>query len=118
MTLATARRAPACRRPWKTSSSADAERALHEAPQLRRHRSLELSSRITDRAAALSSTVSNSAHEIFGLFLDFDVGIADDAERALPLDGVAGKQAPMNKPVTCSSVIMRDCAALGRAADE
>ena len=54
------------------------------------------------------SAVSNSAHQVFGLFLDLDVAVADDAERALPLDRVAGKQlAAMNSPVACSSVIMR-----------
>ena len=39
------------------------------------------------------STRLEQADEILGLFLDFDVGVADDAERALPLDGVAGEQA-------------------------
>ena len=32
------------------------------------------------------------AHQILGLFLDFDVAVADDAEAALRLDLVAGEQ--------------------------
>ena len=34
---------------------------------------------------------SPQANEIFGFFLDFKFGVADDAERALALDGVTGK---------------------------
>ena len=32
------------------------------------------------------------AHQVFGLFLDFDVAVADDAEAAVPCDLVAGEQ--------------------------
>ena len=32
------------------------------------------------------------ANQIFGLFLDFEFGVPDDAERALALDGIAGEQ--------------------------
>ncbi len=31
-------------------------------------------------------------HQILGLFLDFEIAVADDAERTLPLDHVAGEQ--------------------------
>ena len=51
-----------------------------------------ISSRITEPRRRRLSALSNSAHQVFRLFLDFDVGVADDAERALPLDRVAGKQ--------------------------
>ena len=74
-----------------TSSSAHAERALHEAPQLRRHRGFDLEPDHRAAAAALEHGLEQP-HQILGLFLDFDFGVADDAERALPLDRVAGKQ--------------------------
>ena len=58
------------------------------------------------------------AHQVLGLFLDLDLGVADDAEGALPLHRVARKQLrPMNRPVACSIVIKRAAAApsaLGR----
>ena len=40
------------------------------------------------------------AHEVFGLFLDFHFGVADDPERALALDGVAGEQ-PADEQAGC-----------------
>ncbi len=71
----------------------DAKRALHEAAQFLRHRLLDFEPDHRAAAAALEHGLEQ-AHEIFGLFLDFDFGIADDAECALPLDDVAGEQLP------------------------
>ena len=69
----------------------DAERALHEGAQLRRHRGIDLEPDHRAAAAALQRGLEQP-HQILGLFLDFDVGVADDAEAALPLHGVAGEQ--------------------------
>ena len=74
-----------------TSSSATRERALHEAAQLGRHRRLDLEPDHRAAAAALERGLEQP-HQILGLFLDLDVAVADDAERALPLHRVAGKQ--------------------------
>ena len=69
----------------------DGERALHEAAQFRRHRGVEFEP--DHRAApALLERGLEQPHQIFGLFLDFHFRVADDAEGALPLDRVAGKQ--------------------------
>ncbi len=70
---------------------ADRERAAHEAAQLRRHRRLDLEPDHRAAAAALEHGLE-LAHQIFGFFLDFDFAVADDAEGALPFDGVARKQ--------------------------
>ena len=59
--------------------------------QLFRHRGFDLEADHRAAAAALQRGLEQ-AHQVFGLFLDFEFGVADDAERALPLDGVAGKQ--------------------------
>ena len=67
------------------------QRALHERPQLFRHRGLDLEPDHRSAAAALQRGLEQ-ANQIFGLFLDFQFGVADDAERALALDGVAGEQ--------------------------
>ena len=69
----------------------DRERALHEAAQLGRHRRFHFEPDHRAAAAALERAFEQP-HQVFGLFLDFEVGVADDAERALPLDRVAGKQ--------------------------
>ena len=69
----------------------DRERALHEAAQLRRHLGVELEPDHRP-APALFERGLVQPHQIFGLFLDFDFGIANGAEGALPLDRVAGKQ--------------------------
>ena len=74
-----------------TSSSATRERALHEAAQLGRHRRFHFEPDHRAAAAALERGLEQP-HQIFGLFLDLDFGVADDAERALPLDGVAREQ--------------------------
>ena len=75
-----------------TSSSAHGERALHEAPQLRRHRRFDLEPDHRAAPAPLEHGLE-LAHQILGLFLDLDFGIADDAERALPLDRIARETA-------------------------
>ena len=69
----------------------DRERALHEAAQLGRHRRFHFEADGRAAAAALERALEQP-HQVFGLFLDFDVGVADDAERALPLDRVAREQ--------------------------
>ena len=71
---------------------ADRQRPLHEAAQLRRHGGVDLEPDHRAAAAPLERGLEQ-AHQVFGLFLDFDFGVADDAEGALPLDGIAGKQA-------------------------
>ena len=74
-----------------TSSSLHGERPLHEAPQLDRHRRVEFEPDHRAAPAALEHGLE-LAHQVFGLFLDFDVAVADDAEGALPLHRVAGEQ--------------------------
>ena len=91
----------------------DRERALHEAAQLRRHRRLDFEPDHRAAAAALEHGLEQ-ADQVLGLFLDFDVGIADDAERALPLDRVAREQPRNEQP---GDLLERDQphrAALGR----
>ena len=66
------------------------------------------SRRITAAAAALLERRLEQAHQILGLFLDLDIGVADDAESALPLHVVAGEQpARVNSTITCSSAMKR-----------
>ncbi len=67
---------------------AASKRALHEAPQLGRHGRFHLEPDHRSAPAPLEHGLE-LAHEVFGLFLDFDFGIADDAERALPLERIA-----------------------------
>ena len=71
----------------------DRQRALHEAAQLGRHHRVELQ---PDHRAAppLLKRGFERAHQVFGFFLDFHFRVADDAEGALPFDGVAGEQQP------------------------
>ena len=76
----------------KTSSSPHAERALHEAAQLRRHGRFELEPDHRAAPAPLEHGLE-LAHQVFGLFLDLDFGIADDAEGALPLDAYSRETA-------------------------
>ena len=56
----------------------------HEMAQVLGHRRLDLK---PDHAAApaLLERGLEQAHQILGLFLDFDIAVADDAEGALPL---------------------------------
>ena len=69
-----------------------AQRALHEALELRGRRSLDLEPDHRAAAAALEHGFER-ADQVFGLFLDLDFGIADHPEGALPLDRVAREQA-------------------------
>ena len=70
----------------------DRERALHGLAQLDRHGGLDLEA--DDRAAAAPlEHALELADQVLGLFLDFDLGVADDPEGALPFDRVAGKEA-------------------------
>src|SRR5262249_58138349 len=68
------------------------KRALHESPQLHRHGRLELEADDRSAPSALEDRLE-LAHKIFGLFLDFDFGIANDAEGTLPFDHVAREKA-------------------------
>ena len=69
----------------------DSKRAPHEAPQVRRHGGVEFQANDRTTPAALEHGLEQ-AHQVFRLFLDFEVGIADHPERPLPFDGVAGEQ--------------------------
>ena len=69
----------------------DRERALHEAAKLGRHRRFHFEANGGTTTAALQRAFEQP-HQVFGLFLDLDVEIADDAERSLPLDRVTRKQ--------------------------
>ena len=68
------------------------ERPLHEAPQLDRHRRLDFETDHRSAPAALEHGLE-LAHQVFRLFLDLDLGIADHPEGALPFDRIAGEQA-------------------------
>ncbi len=48
-------------------------------------------------AAALQGAFEH-AHKVFGLFLDFDIAVPDDAEQALPQHVVAGEQCGRKHP--------------------
>ena len=67
------------------------QRALHERAQLFRHRRLDLEADHRSATAAFQRGLEH-AHQVFRLFLDFEFGVADDAESALALHGVAGEQ--------------------------
>ena len=67
------------------------ERALHKAPKLGGHCRFHFEADHRAAAAALQRALEQ-AHQVFRLFFHFDVGIADHAERALALHGVAGEQ--------------------------
>ena len=95
------------------------QRALHETAQLRRHRRFELETDDRSAPAALEHRLE-LAHQVLGLFLDLDLGVADDAEGALPLDRIAGKQ-PADEQTR--HLLERDdphrrCAVRARQADE
>ena len=68
-----------------------AERALHEVLQLGRHVRLDVEPDHQAAAAALERGLEQP-HQVFGLFEDFQFGVADDAERADPLHRIAGEQ--------------------------
>ena len=67
------------------------QRLLDEAAQLLRHLGVDLKPDHRSAAAPLQCGLEG-ADEVFRLFLDFDLGVPDDAERALALEGVAGEQ--------------------------
>ena len=67
------------------------ERALHEALQLGRHIGLDIEPDHQTAAAAFERSLKQP-HQVFGFFKDFELGVADDAERAYSLHRVAGKQ--------------------------
>ena len=69
----------------------DGERRGDQRAQILRHRRLELEPDHRAAAAAFQRALEE-AHEVLGLFLDLDVRVADDAERPLPLDHVAGEE--------------------------
>ena len=71
----------------------DAERAGHEAAQFGRHRRVDFEPDRGSAAAALERTLEHT-DEILRFFLDFDVAVAEDAERPLAAHGIAGKQTP------------------------
>ena len=93
------------------------QRVLHEAAQLLRHLGVDLEPDHRPAAAALQRGLEQ-ADEVFGLFLDFELGVADDAEGALAVEIVAGEQAVDEQ---AGHLLQRDQAhhlALGRQADE
>src|SRR6516165_153692 len=73
------------------------QRPLHEPTQFHRHGGFELEANDRSAPSALEDRLE-LAHQIFGLFLDLDLGITNDAEGALPLDRVTGKKAGDEKP--------------------
>src|SRR5262245_5494732 len=69
----------------------DCQRALHETAQLWRHCSAELEPDHRS-APALFQRRFKQPHEVFGLFFDFNLGVADGAECSLPFCRVAWKE--------------------------
>ena len=80
-----------------TSSSAVDSACCTKAAQLLRHLGFDLEPDHRSAAAALQRGLEQ-ADQIFGLFLDFEFGVADDAERALALDRIAGEQPADEQP--------------------
>ncbi len=70
---------------------AHAELAGDEVAQLLRHGGVDLETDDLAEAPALQRGLE-LAHQVLGLFLDFEVAVADDAETALPLHLVAREQ--------------------------
>ena len=67
------------------------ERPLHEGAQLFRHVGFDLEPDHRSVPPPLQRGLEQ-AHQVLGLFLDLEFGVADDAEGALTFDGIAGKQ--------------------------
>src|SRR5580692_815810 len=67
-----------------------AERASHETLQLGRHQRFDVEPDDDAAAAALERGLEYP-HEVFGLFEDFHLGVADDAESADTLQHVSGE---------------------------
>src|SRR4029077_19516783 len=92
------------------------ERLLHEDAQFFRHLGLDLEPDHRAPPPPLQRGLEQ-AHQILGLFLDFEFGVADDPERAPALDGIAGEQAADEKS---GGLLQRDQAqpAVTRDTDE
>ncbi|MGX1214022.1 hypothetical protein AB7M42_004287 [Bradyrhizobium diazoefficiens] len=92
------------------------EGMLHEVAQLLRHLGVDLEPDHRSAAAALQRGLEQ-ADEILGLFLDFELGVAEDAEGALAMQIVAGEQSVDEQG---GRLLQRDQPhrALGRQADE
>ena len=73
------------------AASRNAKLAGHEFANLVRHTAVEFDADHRTAAAALQRRLEQ-AHQILGLFLDLDIAVADDAERAGALDLVSGEQ--------------------------
>ena len=69
----------------------NAKFAGDELAQRFRHLAVELDADHRSAAAALQRRLEQ-AHQILGLFLDLDIAVADDAERARALHLVAGEE--------------------------
>jgi hypothetical protein len=67
------------------------ERALHEALQFRRHPRLDVEPDHDATAAALERGLEQP-HQVFGLFEDFHLRVADHPERARAFHRIAGKK--------------------------
>src|ERR1700730_12728718 len=68
------------------------KRTLDKAPQLRRHRGFHLQPNNRSAPAPFENTLEQP-NQILGFFLDFDIGIADDPEGAMPFHRIAWEQA-------------------------
>src|SRR5262249_50829566 len=87
------------------------KRPLYESAQLHRHGRFELEADDRSAPSALEEGFE-LAHQIFGLLLDLDLGIANDAEGALPLDHIAREKAGNEK---ADHLFERDHAGGGRS---
>ena len=67
------------------------ERALHKGAQFLRHLGFDFQADHRSAPPPLQRGLEQ-AHQIFGFFLDFEFGVADDPEGALTFDGIAGEQ--------------------------
>ena len=71
-----------------------------EVAQVRRTGGVDLHADHRAAAAALERAFEQ-AHQVFRLFLDFDVAVADDAEQALAQHIVAGKEPRHEQAPAC-----------------
>ena len=74
-----------------TSCVVDAELVDHQRAQVVRHAGVDREMDRDPAAAALQRGLVG-AHEVLGLFLELDAGVADQAEHAAALQGEAGEQ--------------------------
>ncbi len=68
------------------------KRPLYEPTQLHRHGSFELKADDRSAPSALEHRLE-FAHQVLGLLLDLDLGVANDPESTLPFDGIAREEA-------------------------